>query len=192
MIFKNFGCITFGEDFAQNFQNFNSNVIVLDPLFTRHDKVSFFVTISQVMIIIGVLSMLGLYVSRYVSTSFMRNPFLIGFFGFAEISLLVWSGRFVQQEENRLVKDLRELLYPWKDEYGIVSKVRKSRGTLSIGDKKKSSTYFCLILEKIGPNADYDTESLTSAFTDDESDVEDNEQPLETSLKEITSHYDLE
>mmetsp|Transcript_4250 Transcript_4250/g.9480 ORF Transcript_4250/g.9480 Transcript_4250/m.9480 type:complete len:209 (-) Transcript_4250:391-1017(-) len=139
-------------------------------------RITCIVTAFQVCLL--VICMLGFYITRYfISLSFMKSPIFLGVLGIAELGVLLWSGRFMQREEAKLVNDIRQMFRPWKEEYGIFAKVRKSRGTCMIGERSRSSTFYCVVLEKIGPNVDYhyDTESLTTTHTDDESDVDANE-----------------
>ncbi len=137
------------------------------------NSVTCFVTTFQVCLL--AICVLGFYITRYfISLSFMKSPIFLGVLGVAELGVLLWSGRLMQREEAKLVNDLRQMFRPWKEDYGIFAKVRKSRGSCMIGERSRSSTFYCVVLEKIGPNADYqyDTESLTTTHTDNESDVE--------------------
>eukprot|EP00956_Cyclotella_meneghiniana_P038886 scaffold161696_cov70-Cyclotella_meneghiniana.AAC.2 len=87
--------------------------------------------------------------------------------------VLTGTGHMRHREESKLVSDLLAILHPWRSEYGIVAKLRKSRGKFIIGDnsQEKSVSCYCILLEKITPGYDLGTLSLSS-FTDIESDDE--------------------
>ena len=120
--------------------------------------------------------LLGFFLSKYL---YMKgrtffNPITLTVLSTLEILVLSVSSRLLKREEITLIKDLLELLHPWREEYGIVAKMRKTRGQFQEGSregKQKSSLYYCLLLEKIGPDTDIDTVSL-SEMTEMESDVE--------------------
>lgn len=112
--------------------------------------------------------MLGFLFSKYMNRSFF-NPITILVLGTLELGVLAQSARFLKREETRLIMELLKLLHPWRQEYGIIAKVRKTKGQITEG--KKSSTHYCLVLEKMGPDRDIDTASV-STFTQMESDIE--------------------
>ena len=71
-------------------------------------------------------------------------------------------------------KELLELFVNWRQEYGIIAKIRKTRGHVIEDENredKKASTCYCLVLEKMGPDDEIDTVSM-STFTDMESEIE--------------------
>lgn len=130
---------------------------------------------------------LGFFVSKYASTKFpFFNPITLCVLGTFEVVVLFSSGNALYREESKLVAELLELLRPWRDDYGIVAKVRKTRGRSrtnntgrsgrSNNDKDNSSLYYCIVLEKITPGIDVDTVSLSS-LTDIES-VADDKNPV--------------
>lgn len=118
---------------------------------------------------------LGFLVSRFSdmgSKSFF-NPITLCVLGLLQFGVLSQSGRFFQREESTLTKSLLEIMHPWKQEYRIIAKMRKTRGKIGGEDsnEKRSHVYYCLVLEKMRPDDEIDTVSLSS-FTDMESDVE--------------------
>ena len=117
---------------------------------------------------------LGFFLSKYMNGKTFFNPITLIVLTTLEFLVLSQSSRLLKREENTLVKDLLELLHPWRDEYGIIAKMRKTRGQFQLGNregKQKSSLYYCLLLEKIGPDTDMDTVSLSN-ITEIESDAE--------------------
>lgn len=110
---------------------------------------------------------LGFILSRYMNGRTFLNPITLGVLGTLQFGVLSQSGRFFQQEENTLKKELLELFVNWRQEYGIIAKMRKTK----IEKNKKSSTCYCLVLEKMGPADEIDTVNM-SAFTDMESEIE--------------------
>lgn len=123
---------------------------------------------------------IGFFLSRYLVSNgrlTFFNPITLVVLGSLELGVLSQCGRFFQREESTLKKDLLDLFHPWRQEYGVIAKVRKTRGQIADiareGEKKRSSNYYCLVLEKRGPDDDIDTVGLsTSEITDIESDVE--------------------
>jgi hypothetical protein len=117
---------------------------------------------------------LAFFLSRYTSRFPFFNPVTLCIIGVFEVIVLSGSGHVLRREESKLVADLLALLYPWRDEYGVVAKVRKSRGrcgTHSNTVNDKSVVYYCILLEKILLGTDVDTVSVSS-HTDLESDAE--------------------
>ena len=112
-----------------------------------------------------------------MSKYFLPFPFFnsinIIVMGSLELLVLTGTGHMRHREESKLVSDLLAILHPWRSEYGIVAKLRKSRGKFIIGDnsQEKSVSCYCILLEKITPGYDLGTLSLSS-FTDIESDDE--------------------
>lgn len=118
-----------------------------------------------------VVIMLGFFVSKLFMQRPFFNPITLGVLGTLEFGVLLQSARSFQMEEHTLTKDLLEIFHPWRD-YGVFAKVRKTRGQCRDGEGKKSSIFYCLVLEKRGPeDGDIDTASLSS-FTEIESDIE--------------------
>lgn len=109
--------------------------------------------------------------SKYVVSFPFFHPITLCVMGTFEMLVLAGTGRMLHREESRLVSDLLALLHPWRDEYGVVAKMRKSRGKFSRrdGEKEKSTMCYCIVLEKITPGHDLGTLSLSS-ITDIESD----------------------
>ena len=158
---------------AQYFAEICSRVMLL--LSVTGGVITIGVAMFQACLVLVLL--FGFFFSKYVipggKTFF--NPITLCVLATLEFGVISQSGRFFQREELALRKELLELLRPWRAEYGIVCKMRKARGEIRIEDEKRSSTYYCLILEKMPPNYDLDTASM-STFTEiesmDESDVE--------------------
>merc|ERR1719253_2136338 len=99
------------------------------------------------------------------------NPITLSILVFLELCVLIQSARYFQREESKLKNDLLGVLHPWQQQYGIVAKMRKTRGRFGDdGDGKKSSMHYCLVLDKMDPEHD-DTASV-STFTEMVSDVE--------------------
>mmetsp|Transcript_11375 Transcript_11375/g.20536 ORF Transcript_11375/g.20536 Transcript_11375/m.20536 type:complete len:223 (-) Transcript_11375:248-916(-) len=119
----------------------------------------------------------GFVSSLYTDVTIFLNPVTLGILGTLVLVVNYRSGRFFQQEENTLNKKLLEILHPWRQEYSIVAKLRKTRGQIGgsvdgrDSEGKISSVYYCLVLEKRGPEDDIDTISL-STFTDMESEID--------------------
>jgi hypothetical protein len=136
-----------------------------------HCKVTFYVALSQACLLAWIV--IGFLVSKYVLSYPFFSPVALCVLGTFELLVLSGTGQLLHRQESKLISDLLALLHPWRDEYGIVAKMRKSRGKFTIGDsgKEKSITCYCIVLEKITPGLDIGTVSLTS-FTDIESDDE--------------------
>jgi hypothetical protein len=117
--------------------------------------------------------MIGFFVSKYAVSFPFFDPVALCVMGAFELVVLSGMGQMLHREESRLASDLLALLYPWRDEYGIIAKMRKSRGKFRTDDdgNEKSITCYCIVLEKITPALDLGTVSLSS-FTDIESDDE--------------------
>ncbi len=132
------------------------------------------VTMFQAVLLLVLL--FGFFFSKYVipSGKTFFNPITLCVLATLEFGVLSQSGRFFQREELVLRKEMLELLRPWRAEYGIVCKMRKVRGEISIEEQKRSSTYYCLILEKTGPDYDLDTASM-STYTGIESEIDDSD-----------------
>ena len=124
-----------------------------------------------------VVVMIGFFMTRYnlLRGQTFFNPITLGVLGPLEFGVISQSHRLFQREEKTLSKELLELLRPWRQEYGIIAKMRRVRGQITSGEgggeQKQSSTYYCLLLEKMGPDHEADTMSL-STFTGIESEVE--------------------
>ena len=123
-----------------------------------------------------IVVVLGFFLTKYnvLGQSFF-NPITFGVLGTLEFTVLSITGRYFQREESVLIKELLALVKPRRQQYNVIGKVRKTRG--KIGEdregKAKSSNYYCLVLDKILPDTDVDTVSISSsAFTEIESDVE--------------------
>lgn len=117
--------------------------------------------------------MLGFFLSRYLNGISFFNPITLVVLGTMEFAVLSVSGRFFQREELKLKKELLDLVHPWRQEYGIIAKMRKFRGQIreeQVG-KRSNTLYYCLVLEKRGPTDDIDTVS-PSSLTDTESAIE--------------------
>ena len=128
------------------------------------------VALFQTCLILAVL--LGYFFSQYkhdVGDGAFLNPVTLAVIGALELGVLFLSARYFQREELDLKRDLLELIHPWRGRYGVMARLRKTRG--NIGEGKRSSTYYCLVLERMGPDDDLDTASL-STFADIESDEE--------------------
>lgn len=130
----------------------------------RGGRIQIAVVIFQACLLMGLL--LWLLLSRCVGCGWsFFNPITLGIFGALEVGVLSQSGRYFQREEKKLKTELLELCLSWRREYGIIAKVRKTRGQVLVDGEKKVSTYYCLVLEKMGPNDDADTVSV-STFAD--------------------------
>lgn len=118
---------------------------------------------------ICVVIVLGFFCAK---TTFF-NPITIVVLGTLEFGVLLRSGRFYQREETVLIKDMLEVLHPWRQEYGIIAKMRKTRTQRrdNDGEAKTIALYYCLVLDKMGPDDDEGTVTM-STFTDEDSDVE--------------------
>ena len=124
----------------------------------------------QACILLGLL--LWLTLSRYVAGWSFANPITLGALGALECGVLAQSSWRFQAEERRLRADLLALCRSWRRDYGVFAKVRKTRGDIAaIGDGKQASTYYCLVLERVGPRGDADTVSV-STFADSDSEVD--------------------
>jgi hypothetical protein len=129
--------------------------------------------VALIQIIIVLLGILGFAMESHLSINMeLLGPLIIGVAGLAEVVLLSGSGRLYQKEEAVLKANLMEVFYSWRNDYGIVAKMRKSRGHIN---NAKSSTYYCVMLEKICEGVDVDTASLSSfqSTTDIESEFDD-------------------
>ncbi|KAL7542841.1 hypothetical protein ACHAXR_012150 [Thalassiosira sp. AJA248-18] len=133
----------------------------------RGGRVHIGVGLFQACMLLGIV--LGFFLSRYILGKNFFNPITLGVLLVLEFGVLSQAGRLFQREENALTKALLELLHPWQQQYGIIAKMRKTGGP--IGEGKKSAIYYCLVLEKMQPDNDTDTVSL-STCTDMESDIE--------------------
>ncbi|KAL3804559.1 hypothetical protein ACHAWO_005454 [Cyclotella atomus] len=133
--------------------------------------VTFYVALSQACLLAWII--IGFLVSKYILSFPFFSPVALCVLGTFELLVLSGTGRMLHREESKLISDLLALLHPWTEEYGIVAKMRKSRGKFRVGDngKEKSITCYCIVLEKITPGLDIGTVSLSS-FTDIESDDE--------------------
>eukprot|EP00581_Thalassiosira_minuscula_P007479 CAMPEP_0183710540 /NCGR_PEP_ID=MMETSP0737-20130205/6250_1 /TAXON_ID=385413 /ORGANISM="Thalassiosira miniscula, Strain CCMP1093" /LENGTH=220 /DNA_ID=CAMNT_0025938833 /DNA_START=47 /DNA_END=709 /DNA_ORIENTATION=+ len=119
--------------------------------------------------------LLGFFLTRYMRNGKpFFNPITLGVLGTLEFGVLSQSGRILQREEIALTKELLELFRPWREQYGIMAKMRKTRGhNIEVENKEdQKSTCYCLVLEKMGPDDDLDTVSLSSSFTDIESEFD--------------------
>jgi len=105
---------------------------------------------------------LGFVLSRFnvMQKQSFFNPITVGVLGTLEFGILSQSARFFQQEERNLCKELLELFRPWRAEYSIIAKMRRVRGKIAHG--KGTSTYYCLVLEKITDQDDTDTMSVST------------------------------
>ena len=103
---------------------------------------------------------LGFVLSRFnvMQKQSFFNPITVGVLGTLEFGILSQSARFFQQEERILCKELLELFRPWRAEYSIIAKMRRVRGKIAHG--KGTSTYYCLVLEKI-TDQDIDTDTMS-------------------------------
>lgn len=133
--------------------------------------VAFYVALSQILLLSWII--FGFIVSKYVLPFPFFDSMNIIIMGALELLVLSSTGHMRHKEESKLVSDLLAILHPWRSEYGIIAKLRKSRGKFIIGDslQEKSVTCYCILLEKITPGYDLGTRSL-STFTDIESDDE--------------------
>eukprot|EP00956_Cyclotella_meneghiniana_P028427 scaffold65997_cov22-Cyclotella_meneghiniana.AAC.1 len=79
-----------------------------------------------------------------VSKYFLPFPFFnsinIIVMGSLELLVLTGTGHMRHREESKLVSDLLAILHPWRSEYGIVAKLRKSRGKFIIGDNSQEKS----------------------------------------------------
>lgn len=117
--------------------------------------------------------MIGFILSRTIAVAFF-NPISLGILGTLELVFLSQFGRFFQREEIRLKDGLLQLTHPWRQQYGIIANVRKSRGRIGedgVGKQSSSPIYYCLLLERSESGRSVDTISL-STHTDIESDIE--------------------
>lgn len=119
------------------------------------------------------VTMLGFFLSKYMQTP-LFSPIALVVLGSLEFAVLLQSGRFLIREEKKLVNELIQLLHPWRQEYGIIAKMRKTKGKLIGAENREgrnSSTHYCLVLDKSRPDHDADTVSLSN-FTEMESDID--------------------
>lgn len=114
---------------------------------------------------------LGLILSLYIDSYSFFNPIIFGILGTLELGVLSQSGRVFQREEKQLKKELLDLFRPWRQQYSVVAKIRKTKGQIAEDKDKTSSTFYCLVLEKMRPDDDADTVSI-STFTDVESEID--------------------
>jgi len=98
------------------------------------------------------------------------QPITIAVLGTLEFGVLSQSTRFFQREESELVDALIELFQPWR-ERRVIAKMRKVHG--DIDDTKKSTTCYCLIIEKLGPDTGLDDTMSISTFADFNSEISD-------------------
>ena len=137
--------------------------------FLAGGQVHFATALFQACLFIVVL--IGFFLTKFQVINFF-NPITLGVLGVLQIGILSQSARINKREESELCRQLHEVVHPWRDAYGIIAKIRKTRGQIGEDrEGKSSSTYYCLVLEKIGPEHDLDTASI-SEFTEMESDVE--------------------
>ena len=116
---------------------------------------------------------LGFFASKYAGFRFF-NPITLGVLGVTEFVVLSQSAKLIRREEEKLVKEMLEVVHPWRQQYDIIAKMRKSRG--KAGEELTYIPYYCLVLE-IDTDHDTDTVDLsTSSMTDMESDIEEQSQ----------------
>ena len=127
--------------------------------------------LSQALLLAWIV--IGFLVSKYVIYFPFFSPVSLAVLGSFELLVLSGAGRLQNREESRLISDVLALLHPMRDDYGIIAKMRKSRGKFVVDESghEKSITCYCIVLEKITPGLDIGTISLSS-FTDIESDEE--------------------
>jgi len=105
---------------------------------------------------------IGFFISKYL-VNFFFHPITLAVFAALEFCVLYWSGRLHRREEMILSQNLLALFHPWRQEYGIIAKMRKVTGLIAVesGVGKVAATYYCLVLEKATPANDIDTLSLS-------------------------------
>jgi hypothetical protein len=98
------------------------------------------------------------------------QPITIAVLGTLEFGVLSQSTRLFQREECKLVEALIELFQPFR-ERRVKAKMLKVHG--HIDDTKKSTTCYCLVIEKLGPDTGLDDTMSLSTFADFNSEISD-------------------
>lgn len=114
------------------------------------------------------ICMILIYLLGTNTSILCSQPITIAVLGTLEFGVLSQSTRFFQREESELVEALIELFQPWR-ERRVIAKMRKVHG--DIDDTKKSTTCYCLIIEKLGPDIGLDDTMSLSTFADFNSEI---------------------